>query len=935
MPKPFLELVAKNLQTRHPQGFEDVCVVLPSRRASLFLKRTLAALSPEPVISPVIVVIDELTSDLSGLFPADSLTLQFQLYASYVKVYGSEAESFESFIKWSSRLLQDYNEIDRYMVDAKAIFENVTDAKALERWGVEGDTPEMIEAYIRFWKTLHPIYLDFQTELHKGKRAYQGLMYREAAGKVQSEKALEKWCEKKGCSSLYFVGFNALNTAEQVILKSGLESGFAQVWFDADPYYLNDPAQEAGMFMRQYRQWRSFDGVEFPFVEDRLRAEPRKIEIIGVPKQIGMAKTLSGVLSAMKSDLADRDVTDHMALVLADEGLLMPVLNSIPSEFDEVNVTMGLPLRELNLANSVEIILEAHERALRLQKEEGRSFQIYHKDLERLLLQPFYQFHLGEISAYTVLDNMRKYNAPFLGGKKLAEWMPNTSLLNLLKEQSPAEIITALAKALAEYHDNADVLPEDLEAAQHLYRVSLRLLELFEEYSLETDMTTTLHLYRQLLKDESLDFFGEPLNGLQVMGVLETRLLSFDNLIMTSVNEDVLPAGRSENSFIPYDIKRFFGLPTHKEKDAIYAYHFYRLLSGTKRAVLLYNTESDGFNAGEASRFIEQIRHEFVQFSNTEIVERVYSTHVSKDQLAVPFELERGPYLDEAFQKRAEKGIAPSHLKLWVENPVDFYHKVILGQGDVDEVEEVLGDRSMGNVIHKVLEDFYSQFIGARPLDIDYKNTLAKLPELLYATYKEEAGRDLEVEGRNNLVGHAMIQMTRNFLTEERKRAAEYEKSGRDWIIRGVEVDMRHQLEVPGIGYTVLVKGFADRLDTLDGVWQVIDYKTGSAKATELNVEAIEEVANNPDKAKALQLMTYAWLVSKSQLDVQTVTAGIFGMRKNKDGLMVLSVEKTKRSEINSSDLQTFEEVLTSLLYDIFKNEGVIRPNEEELVEES
>lgn len=922
MPKPFLHLVSEKLLANHPEGLEHVCVVLPSRRAGLFLKRSLAALQVKPAISPLVVQIEELTSALAELHPMDSLSLQFELYHSYQKILGPEAETFEQFIKWSSRLLQDFNELDRYLVDVKAILENVTDAKALERWGVEGDTPELIESYIRFWKTLHPIYLDFTKKLSQEKKAYQGLMYRRAAERVSTENALKKWCEQVDCSTVYFVGFNALNEAEQVIFKNGLEEGIAKVWFDADVHYLEDPNQEAGLFLRSYKKWKHFEGVEFLFMRDLLRSEARTIEIIGVPKQIGMAKTLSEMLQKSKDELVEKEVEDHLALVLADEGLLLPVLNSIPKSFEDINVTMGLPLKELHLANSAEIILETQERAIRLKKDEGRSFQIYHKDIERLLIQPFYQYLLGNNDAHEVLSQMKKYNAPFLTLKKLGDWMPNCLLLNLLQEQPAQDVLIQLAHAFADYHDHGDALPEDLEAAQHLYKVTLRLKDLFESHGMETDMTTTLHLYRQLIREDSLDFFGEPLKGLQVMGVLETRLLSFDHLIMTSLNEGVLPAGRSENSFIPFDIKRAFGLPTHIEKDAIYAYHFYRLLQGTKHAIFLYNTESDSMNAGEASRFIEQIRHEFINFSNTTLIERVFSTSVHKDQIATPVELQRGPFLDEAFEKLAQRGVSPTSLKTWMENPMEFYTRYILGKDELDEVEEVLGDRTMGLVIHKLLEDFYTPFLGSRPSDEDYAKLLKEMNTLLKKYYRDEAKRELEVEGRNNLVGHAMFQMTRNFIQEERKRAAAYLKEGRNWIIQGKEKKMNFTIHVDGISYPILVKGTADRVDTLDGVWQVIDYKTGNVESSQLSASSVDVLVEDPKKAKALQLMTYAWLLSKTEPQAQSINAGIFAMRKNSEGMFKLKIDKVE--EIKSSDLQTFEHVLSSLLYNIFSNEGVL-----------
>lgn len=939
MPKPFLHLVADTLIQKHGEELSQICIVLPSRRASLFLRRALAESLSNPVLGPNIIVVESLASELSGLDQTDSLTLQFTLYKSYCNILGDKAEGFESFIKWSSRLLQDFNEIDRYAIEAKDLYANLLDAKTLERWGVESETPDLMEKYLTFWRNLYPIYIDFKKQLKERNRGYQGMIYRQAADLIQSTNALKDWMVESQAEHLYFVGFNALNASEKIIINAALDLGVADIWFDADPFYLNDADHEAGMFMRQYKSWKYFDNKEFSFVRDTLRAEKREIEIIGVPRQMGMAKTLSEVLEEVRPALKESEITDRLALVLADEGLLIPALNSIPAQYDKINVTMGLPLNQLSLANAVEILIQTHERALRLMLEESRPFQIYHKDLERLLLHPFFQKLLGENGIQLgskVLSEMRRYNVPFVNSKKINDWLPDARIFTqLISEQNPKELLEKLAETLAIYHDSEGVPVEDVEASFRLYNVCKNLAALFHEFEMEVDITTTLHLYRQLVREESLDFFGEPLEGLQVMGILETRLLSFDHLIVTSVNEDILPAGRSDNSFIPLDLKRYFGLPTHREKDAIYAYHFYRLLQGAKNVTLLYNTESDGMSSGEASRFIEQIRKEFIDFSNTTITEKVFSTQVEKSQLAQPFQLERGEFLLDAFKVRAEKGIAPSHLQLYVKDPSQFYKVVVLGQQELDEVEEVLGDRSMGVVIHNTLERFYKDFVGSRPEDSDYEQLLDNLESLIAEEYEKENKRKLEREGKNLLAAHAMIGMTRNFIVEERKRAAVYKKNGQNWIIEGVEDKLTHELKVPGVSFPILIKGFADRIDSVDGALCVIDYKSGSTEAKHVTVKSLEEVIENEEKSKALQLFTYAWLLSKKYPTAMRISAGIFALRANKQGMMKATFAgKPSRNEINSTDLQTFESLLTSLLQDIFSTEGVIKPKDQELIEE-
>lgn len=937
MPKAFLDLVAETLIARHSTNVSKLLIVLPSRRAGLFLRRILASKFDTPVLGPQITVIDQLATETSGVKKADMLTLQFALYKSYSAIVTNEPDSFEEFVKWSSRLLQDYNEIDRYLIDAKNLYSNLSDAKKLEAWDVEGETPEMMDLFLKFWNDLYPIYEHYRKQLLNEKIGYQGLIYREAADRMKSASDWSKFLEEKGAEQVYFLGFNALNEAETRLIRGAVESGLGDIFFDVDKLYLEDQEHEAGMFLRRYTNWPYLQKNEFSFVRDSLRTEKRTIELVGVPRQVGMAKAMAEKLSSLHE--VGTDVTDRLALVLADEGMLLPALNSIPTEFDEVNVTMGLPISQLTLATSVEHVFEAQERALRLKKVEGRRFQIYHKDIERIITQPFGKFLLGNEGAQKARGlsaSIRKYNAPFLSLSKLTEWLPDSPLfIALLSEQSPSDLLNQMAKVLALYHDSENVSVEDLEASKMLHSVCLKLIQLYEKFEIEPDMSTSLHLFRQLQREEKLDFFGEPLRGLQLMGVLETRLLSFEGLVMTNVNEDTLPAGKSDNSFIPHDLKRGLGMPTHREKDAIYAYHFYRLLQGTKHAVLLYNSEAQSIGSGEASRFIEQIRREFSEFPNTTIVESIYTTPVKQNQIAKDFRLERGEFLNESLRKRAESGIAPTHLQAWVKDPSDFYKKYIIGMQEADEVEEVMGDRTMGLVVHQVLENFYKPFENVDPpTDSDYEKVIADAPKLLRAVYKEENGRPLEETGRNGLIAHAMVEMTVGFLKEERKRAARYIAEGVEWKVIGVEHKFKESIEVEGVEYPILMKGTADRIDRVGDKLVVIDYKTGMAAETDVQAPELERFAEDDKKGKGLQLFAYAWMASKAFPKVKSFKAGIFALRDNNAGLVEAGLKPQRgqvaQTDIYLDDLQTFEQVLTSMLQDIFSTEGVIEPKHKE-----
>lgn len=934
MPKAFLDLAVEHILSKHESNLSKLLIVLPSRRAGLFLRKKLAARISAPKLGPQITVIDTLAQELSGLQKADSLSLQFQLYQSYRAVFGKDSEGFEDFLKWSGRLLQDFNEIDRYTIDAKKLYDNLTEIKRLESWGVDGEVPEVMDTFLTFWKRLHPIYLHYKENLEQRKVGYQGLLYRKAATVLEAD-GWKPYLESLNAEHVLFLGFNALNNAEISIIRSALDSDLGDILFDVDSLYFEDEEYEAGMFLRRYKDWPYFSRKPFSFVSDSLRKESRKIELIGVPRTIGMAKATSEKLSEMKAAIPEVDVTEKIALVLAEEGMLLPALNSIPSDFEDINVTMGLPVSRLTLATTVENLFEAQERALRLQNLENRSYQVYHKDIERLLLQSFGQFLLGDSGSQkaTELSGMiRTYNAPFLSLKKLREWLPDSpNFIRMLEEKTPSEMLSTCAELLAAYHDSEGTSPEDKEGSKMLFRVCHRLLDLYREYEQEPSMTTSLQLFRQLQKDEKLDFFGEPLKGLQIMGVLETRLLTFDRVIITHVNEEILPAGKSENSFIPYDLKRGFGLPTHREKDAIYAYHFYRLLQGTKHVCLMYDTETKDVGTGEPSRFIEQVRRELSVYENNEIHESIYSTPVEKKQMSVDFELEKGPFLEEAYRRRAKDGVAPSHLQAWVKDPSLFYKRFILRANEADEVEEVMGDRTIGTVAHKVLENFYKPFIGKAPSPEDFDEIIQNIGAHLAKAHLDEIKRPIETHGRSGLVVYAISEMLTQFLKEERKRAVEYARDGREWIIVGAEEKLMHTIEVPGLGYPVMLKGLIDRIDKVDGVYHVIDYKTGSAKPEDLRFTILSQLAESESKSKALQLVMYAWLMSKNHPESNDYVAGIFSLRDNKAGLLVSHPSKQVGNVLTRDFLDQFEELLISMLQDVFSLEGVIRAEKEEV----
>lgn len=919
----FLELISKDILHQHPD-LRNVGIILPSRRAAVFLKKELSKQISKPVWSPYISTIEDFLLETLEWEQADQPGLLFQLYQSYLETYSGEPESFADFSQWAHLMLADFNEIDRYMVNAREIFSYLADVERIKKWDLQPgeELSEFVKNYLKLWENLPALYNHFTKKLKTEKNVYQGMAYRQMADEVRAHvPALQKRFDR-----LFFVGFNALNTSEEQILTTLYREGLARFYWDVDEYYFKDSRQEAGSFLRSSKLVQELiEKNDFQWEHNYLGSIPKHIRIINITGNHLQAVAAN----ASVLDFKEREL-ENVAVVLADEELLPVFLNNLPEEVPALNVTMGLPLDRTPVSGFFGLLLEMHQENEHTSRKDANQNPSYHfQKWDDLLSHQLFKLWLGDAALCEKLrQEIRERNRIFISVDELNDWSENkipdavTAFFNSRFQKDLPEFwkfLARIAEWINELHQQKDVL---LQSLFGFFKLFNRLAMLMEEYPFVKDLKTAQRFYRDVLRSETLDVFGEPLSGLQVMGMLETRTLDFKNLVITSLNEDILPKGRSENSLIPFDIKREFGLPTYLEKDAVFAYHFYRLIQRAENVDIIYNSLSEGMGSGEPSRFIKQLRYELNKVNaNVKFDEVNPAYHVDTED-TIEVVVQKTTSVMARLYEMADRGFSASALIDYINDPLEFYKKRVLKLEESEEVEEVAGYNTQGNVVHKILEDFYKKGDTAKPVlkpdDPVFAQSRETIRQLVVEHLKSEANlRDTD-KGKNLLIREILTGMVANFLQTEKDKLKEIRQRGQVLSLLGLEAEYHGTLRLTN-GDEVRLKGFIDRVDRVGDEVRVIDYKTGKVENTNLTLKDMGELRQPEVKNKSLQLMLYAWLFFKNNADYDDVAPAIISLRNARAWLMPLKWNGQK--SIQRELMEEFEVFLKALFEEIFDPE--------------
>ena len=879
------------------KSFENVVFILPSQRAKVFLKQTLKDKISVGFL-PEALNIEQFVQQVSGIEKADSIQLLFHFYTIY-KNLEKEPDSFDTFSSWAFTVLQDFNEIDQHLVDTKEIFVYIRDIERLKKWSVTGTftETEFMKDHYSFLEKLNNFYPPLYQFLLEKKIGYQGLMYREACSNIDGY--IEKTAHKK----FFFIGFNALNKAEEFLFQKVLESNNSEIYWDLDVLFFNTNHQ-AGTFIRKYKkEWKYYEKNPLKTLSNSFSG-PKNIQIIGASKNTTQIKYAGEILE---------NFTDfkNTALILADETLLPITLNSLPKNINAINITMGYPLKDIPTTSLLFSIFQLFVSQEKLQKTNVNEF--YHKDVVRFLKhQSVYKLLSDKNSALVdnFIEEIGKENLIFISKAQIESILIDTTASVKSGISAIFNSYTTINEFLDRILNLIALLKEDVTTLEkeylfRFYTAFTQLKTLQTEYEYFTDLKTLSLFFKQLISSETLSFQGEPLRGLQLMGMLETRVLDFENIILTSTNEGILPASSQQNSFIPFDVKIEFGLPTFKEKDAIFSYHFFRLLQRAKNIFILYNTEHDVFGSGEKSRFVTQL-----EMMRDDIIYKNISPKVIPSKTALK-KIPKNEVTFERLKELAEKGISPSALTNYLYNPISFYKQKILKIKEFDDVEETVAFNTLGNVVHEALDELYKPFVGRFLSEENVSKMEKEAINLVKKHFKIQFKNGDISTGKNRLIFEVANRFVSNFLFKEKELLKD--KKNKLKII-ATEENLFTEITIEGIDFPVKLHGQVDRVDELNGVLRIIDYKTGMVSSANLRVPEFENLRDEKH-LKAIQVLLYAYLFTKSKNYnfTQLLEAGIYSFKNLNSGFLPIDFALPRKKPETNITPEKLEEFITEL----------------------
>lgn len=898
MHKSFLAYVLNDLQDKGTD-FSECTFILPSKRSGTFLKKHLALTLTSNIFSPEINSIQDFIADISGMEQTSNLDLLLVLYEVYKDALIDEPDDFPSFLKWGQTLLQDFNEMDGYLIPAHDLLNYLSAIKEINHWSVKKDQTELVQNYLQLWNKLETIYNAFTEALKEQKRGYQGLMAKVAVSN------LDDYSKNHKTNPIIFVGFNALTTAESKIVQHFLEQGNGQIYWDIDSYFLNDPIHDAGLFIRGYqRNWPYYKNNASLNPQNNFLG-PKKISITGVPKSISQTKYVGQLLHELNSNAAID--FSNTAVVLADESLLSPMLQAVPPSINAVNITMGLPLNKTVLYT----FFMSH---LELNANTSERGWFYRYVLE-LIANP-YSLTLSASSkvdfAPMLAKEIKEQNRLYITSDVLDTYTDVNAVLEIIFPKDHISVLQWIDNCLLLIDQLKNIYQQEknaleLEQVYRFYILFNQLKEYLGHVDFIRDLKSIKNLFKQLAAMETLDFIGEPLTGLQIMGMLESRNLDFETVIITSVNEGILPSGKMNNSFIPFDVKRDYGLPTYKEKDAIYIYYFYRLMQRAKNVYIIYNTEPDVLEGGEKSRLISQL---LTDENIAPFVTHTIAAPQANIAPAQPLEINKDTLLLDDIIAFANNGFSPTSLTNYVRNPIDFYTRNILKINDLDEVEENIAANTFGTIVHDSLEELYTPLVGTTLSKESVTGLKPKIPTVIEGHFQKNlSGVDIS-KGKFLLVFNVIIKYLENFIDIEIRQLQRH-------TIKLLALEEKYdvQLNIPELDFPVKLKGTLDRVDEFDGTTRIIDYKTGRVEPKNVKLTDWEELITNYDKSKAFQLLCYALLYCKKH-DTSSVLAGIYSFKNLGKGLFSFS-QDNNNPLIDAEVLSTFETYLKQLILEI------------------
>ena len=929
----FLETVATTLYNAHRQHLHRLAVVFPNRRQSIFFRHYFTQVALPPAFLPQLLTIEELVQQSAILPVADNLLQSFELYNAYRNVCindGEDAErlpDFEQFFSIGETLLKDFREIDAYLLNVEEVcavlynleaiekaFEQLTDAQKeflKQFWASITNKGSAQERFLKLWKRLPSIYKLFHESLQQKRFTTLGMIYRQlATGKATDPEFNKAW------DHIAFVGFNAFNKAEETILKQWQLNGFASLWCDVDQYYLDDKKQEAGYFLRRNFQQLGLKN-EFQSL-NTISSSQHPIVVTAVQGNTAQAKIINSWLQQFPGG----QPIDSAAIILADESLIQPVLQSLPENGVPVNVTMGYPLQQTAVFSFFNLYFNIQAD---LAKNNFRSlhFEWVHQWLNHPLCDwnEAVRFNLSQKMIQNVLMHVPV---------KLLEKHSSLGTLVMTRMNAEADIFTRLRQMLQLMQQqpglqNDALLQGAIVAAWQVLQVAEPL---FEQLKPRPSLALVVQVLRRHLATITIPFEGEPLRGIQVMGLLESRGLDFKHILLLGAAEGTLPRVNAPQTFLPDGVRRAFGLPVPEFQDAIFAYTFYRLLHRAENMELVYNALVSDNSTGEPSRFIQQLAFEtalpFVYKNPGTLVkpsaQPVISIKKTPDILRL---------LNKYLLSDKPASISPSQVNTYMACRLQFFFRQVARLRKPDKLSEEVDAATLGSIVHELMEQLYTAVHKKQNnwhITRESINWMREqIPFLIEPAFRkvwmnDKAAHPIEFVGLLEVIKQVVEQYAEGFLAIDEMYTP--------FNIESLEIKMQQQfaIEIGGKVKPVLLNGYIDRVDEKSGVYRMVDYKTGNDKTSFFAVASLFERDGKKQNKAALQTLIYSWMFQKQFPQHQQFEPALIPLREvNKDAvdtrLFMSAFKKTVTAENIGEILLEVEANLRKLLEEIFDPE--------------
>lgn len=938
--KSFLQHIVDDLDDQSPLSLKDQCFVFPSRRACVYFNDLIQKKYYNSTMwAPVVLSIEEFVQlHTHGLTVADETRLLFKLFEVYKKE--DPNIDFDKFYAWGQTLIKDFDEIDRYLVDAKLLYKNLQEVENIDE--VFGPDEEIIKAikgfqqvidtskdgklvneFSKTWEIVGKVYNSFKSSLVKDGWAYNGLCYRELAEKLKDGQVDLPY------KQIVFSGFNAISKAETLIMDSLLASNKAKIYIDADVFYLDDEKEEAGYFLRKMKKhWRNNASVKWIIMNGF--EQHKSIDIIGVSQKTAQARAAAGKVEQSESS---------SAIVLADESLLMPVLYALPELEDRLNITMGYPIQGTITANLILAYFKYHTSITT-----GANNKTFVKidDFRELIEQaairdllPKEIFNLGQTKS--------NYMSTSLIAEKLI--LADENFQNLLnKIFTPITEAVMAISLLSEAILNLYLLKKDSLKAHEILEERIiyavvSYLQNLEEIIVDTNLKISLSILEKILKGSinkmTAPFIGEPLASRQIMGFLETRALDFENLILLSVNEDLLPAPGNVNTYIPFAIRKAFKLPTFLEHNSIYAYHFFRLLQRAKNVTLIYNSQLSVVGSGEKSRFILQLLNRFdsekspVRINHYKLLPQISTSEGGTNKIIYK---KTGLVLQQleahfnSFSK--DRPFTPTALVDYLTCSLKYYFSRILRIREPEESSSEIDARTFGNLLHDILETVYEPWIGKEIGKSNLQVLLKdKLEGIVDTAFKDYDKNSTEIAFTRHVILFLCQKIIQNDIDDAPLKILDLESRTNPLMYNIALANDR----------SLTLGGKIDRLDQINvngqAVTRVLDYKTGKVELKgrtynrkEISIEEYMGAHFTDPKFKSGFQLYFYCLLHKRNYPEQAINGGIIGVKKLGKGVDYL---RDVADPLDKDIIDLFEQNLISILNEIFDQESPFQQTED------